>query len=148
MSNLEAIVQRLEEQRYRITPARLAVVTAVLERSGHFSVDDIVGQVPGVGRATVFRTMKLLSEMGMLCRVLLEDGSLRYRVSHRQGHHHHLVCVSCASVQELDACITTDMLGDLARNTGYEIEGHWLEFFGRCAACRDGAAQNHLLDER
>jgi Fur family ferric uptake transcriptional regulator len=140
MHNLESIVQRLEEQGYRITPPRLAVVTAVLDRRGHFSVDDILGRVPGVGRATVFRTMKLLSEMGMLCRVLLEDGSLRYRVSRRQGHHHHLVCVSCASVQELDACIAPDLLGDLARSTGYEIEGHWLEFFGRCAACRNSAA--------
>jgi Fur family ferric uptake transcriptional regulator len=140
MHNLKSIVRRLEARKYRITPARLAVVTAVLDRSGHFSVDDIVGRVPGVGRATVFRTMKLLSEMGMLCRVLLEDGSLRYRVSRRQGHHHHLVCVSCASVQELDACIASDMLGDLARSTGYEIEGHWLEFFGRCAACRNSVA--------
>ncbi len=140
MYNLESIVRRLEEQRYRITPSRLAVVTAVLDRNGHFSVDDILGQVPGVGRATVFRTMKLLSEMGVLCRVLLEDGSLRYRVSRRPEHHHHLVCVSCASVQELDACIALDVLGDLARSTGYEIEGHWLEFFGRCAACRGSAA--------
>jgi Fur family ferric uptake transcriptional regulator len=136
MYNLESIVQRLEEQRYRITPSRLAVVKAVLDLSGHFSVDDILSRVPGVGRATVFRTIKLLSEMGMLCRVLLEDGSLRYRVSQRQDHHHHLVCVSCASVQELDACIDPEVLGDLAQSTGYEIEGHWLEFFGRCAACR------------
>lgn len=140
MYNLKSIVHRLEKRKYRITPARLAVVTAVVDRSGHFSVDDILGGVPGVGRATVFRTMKLLSEVGMLCRVLLEDGSLRYRVSRRQGHHHHLVCVSCASVQELDACIAPDVLGDLARSTGYEIEGHWLEFFGRCAACRNSAA--------
>jgi Fur family ferric uptake transcriptional regulator len=140
MYNLKSIVHRLEKRKYRITPARLAVVTAVVDRSGHFSVDDILGGVPGVGRATVFRTMKLLSEMGMLCRILLEDGSLRYRVSRRQGHHHHLVCVSCASVQELDACIAPDVLGDLARSTGYEIEGHWLEFFGRCAACRNSAA--------
>jgi len=140
MYNLESVVQRLEEQRHRITPPRLAVVTALLDRSGHFSVDDILSRLPEVGRATVFRTMKLLSEMGVLCRVLLEDGSLRYRVSHRQDHHHHLVCVSCASVQELDACIDPDVLGDLARSTGYEIEGHWLEFFGRCAACRNSAA--------
>lgn len=140
MYNLESVVQRLDEQRYRITPSRLAVVTAVLHRRGHFSVDDILGQVPQVGRATVFRTIKLLSEIGILCRILLEDGSLRYRVSRRQDHHHHLVCVSCASVQELDACIAPDVLGDLARTTGYEIEGHWLEFFGRCAACRNSTA--------
>ena len=140
MYNLQSVVQQLQEQSYRITPSRLAVVKAVLDRSGHFSVDDILNRVPGVGRATVFRTIKLLSEMDMLCRVLLEDGSLRYRVSRRQGHHHHLVCVSCASVQELDACIDPEVLGDLARSTGYEIEGHWLEFFGRCAACRSSAA--------
>jgi Fur family ferric uptake transcriptional regulator len=140
MYNVEAVIQRLEEQSHRVTPSRLAVMKAVLDRSGHFSVDDILSRLPGVGRATVFRTMKLLSELGILCRVLLEDGSLRYRVSHSQGHHHHLVCVSCASVQELDACIAPDALGDLARSTGYEIEGHWLEFFGRCAACRDSAA--------
>lgn len=140
MYNLESIVQRLEEQKYRITPSRLAVVKAALDRSGHFSVDDILSQVPGVGRATVFRTMKLLSETDILCRVLLEDGSLRYRVSRRQDHHHHLVCVSCASVQELDACIDPKMLDELARSTGYEIEGHWLEFFGRCAACRNSGA--------
>ena len=140
MYNLESVVQRLDEQRYRITPSRLAVVTAVLHRRGHFSVDDILSQVPEVGRATVFRTIKLLSEIGILCRILLEDGSLRYRVSRRQDHHHHLVCVSCASVQELDACIAPDVLDDLARTTGYEIEGHWLEFFGRCAACRNSAA--------
>ena len=140
MYNLESVVQRLEEQRYRVTPSRLAVVAAVLDLSGHFSVDDILSRVPDVGRATVFRTMRLLSEMGVLCRVLLDDGSLRYRVSHRQDHHHHLVCVSCASVQELDACIDPEVLNELARTTGYEIEGHWLEFFGRCAACRDSAA--------
>jgi Fur family ferric uptake transcriptional regulator len=140
MYNLESIVRQLQEQRYRITPSRLAVVKAALDRSGHFSVDDILSQAPGVGRATVFRTMKLLSEMGMLCRILLEDGSLRYRLSQRQDHHHHLVCVSCASVQELDACIDPEVLDDLARTTGYEIEGHWLEFFGRCTTCRKSEA--------
>ena len=136
MYNLKSVLQRLQEQRHRITPPRLAVLRAVLDRRGHFSVDDILTKVPTVGRATVFRTMKLLSEVGVLCRVLLEDGTLRYRVRHRDDHHHHLVCISCASVQELDACIDPELLDELAQSTGYEIEGHWLEFFGRCAPCR------------
>ena len=140
MYNLKSVVQRLEEQGYRVTSSRLAIVAAMLDRSGHFSVDDVLSRLPEVGRATVFRTMKLLSEMDVLCRVLLDDGSLRYRLSHRQDHHHHLVCVSCASVQDLDACIDSETLDDLARTTGYEIEGHWLEFFGRCAACRNDSA--------
>jgi Fur family ferric uptake transcriptional regulator len=135
MDKLQSVLHRLEEQGYRITPSRLTVVTAVLGQSGHFTVDDILSRARKVGRATVFRTMKLLTEMGILCRVLLEDGSLHYRVS-RQGHHHHLVCVSCGGVQDLDECIVADLVGELSRSTGYAIEGHWLELYGHCGACR------------
>jgi len=136
---LRSLLQRLEEQGHRLTPARLAVVAAVLDRHGHFSVDDILSQVPGVGRATVFRTMKLLSETGAVCRVLLDDGSLRYRFRRRRGHHHHVVCVSCGSVQSLSECVLSAVLDELSHTTGYDIEGHWLELYGRCRACRTTA---------
>ena len=135
MSELESVIRRLEGLDHRITPSRVAVIAAVLSHSGHFTVDDVVHQARGVGRATVFRTMRLLLEVDVVCRVLLEDGSLHYRVS-RRGHHHHLVCVSCGNVQDLDECAVGDLVRELAAATEYEIEGHWLEFYGRCAACR------------
>jgi Fe2+ or Zn2+ uptake regulation protein len=135
-TTLRSLLQRLEEQGHRLTPARLAVVAAVLDRRGHFSVDDILNQVPGVGRATVFRTMKLLSETEALCRVLLDDGSLRYRLRRRRGHHHHVVCISCGGVQDLSECVVSEVVGELSRTTGYDIQGHWLELYGRCRACR------------
>ena len=140
MDKLQSVLHRLEEQGHRVTPSRLAVVTAVLGQTGHFTVDDILSQARKVGRATVFRTMKLLTDVGLLCRVLMEDGSLHYQVSLRQGHHHHVVCVSCGDVRALDECILTDVLGELSRSTGYEIEGHWLEFYGRCGECRSPMA--------
>ncbi len=139
MSELESVIRRLEALGHRITPSRVAVVAAVLAQSGHFSVDDVVRQARGVGRATVFRTMRLLTELDIVCRVLLEDGSLHYRVS-RRGHHHHLVCVSCGNVQDLDECAVGGLVRELAAASDYEIEGHWLEFYGRCAACRSGLA--------
>lgn len=139
MSELESVIRRLEAVHHRITPSRVAVIAAVLSHSGHFSVDDIVRQARAVGRATVFRTMRLLTEMDIVCRVLMEDGSLRYRVS-RRGHHHHLVCVSCGAVQDLDECAVGGLVRELAAATEYEIEGHWLEFYGRCAACRSPLA--------
>lgn len=135
MSELESIAQRLEARGHRVTPARLAVIRAVLAQRGHFSVDDILQHCPGIGRATAFRTMRLLAELGIVCRVLLEDGALHYRLS-RRGHHHHLVCVACGSVQDLDQCAVADLVRELARASNYEIEGHWLEFFGRCPQCR------------
>ena len=133
---LRSLLQRLEEQGHRLTPTRLAVVAAVLDRRGHFSVDDILSQVPGVGRATVFRTMKLLAETGAVCRVLLNDGSLHYRVRRRRGHHHHVVCTSCGGVQDLSECVVSDVVAELSRSTGYQIEGHWFELYGRCPTCR------------
>ena len=61
MSELESVIRRLEGLDHRITPSRVAVIAAVLSHSGHFSVDDIVRQARAVGRATVFRTMRLLT---------------------------------------------------------------------------------------
>ena len=135
MPELESIIQSLETCGYRVTPPRLAVLNAILNRSDHFSVEDILRRTRGAGRATVFRTMRLLCDLSLVCRVLLEDGSLHYRLS-RRGHHHHLVCVNCGRVQDLGDCVANDLMRDLSRKTGYEIEGHWLEFYGRCRACR------------
>lgn len=141
MPELESIVGRLQALGYRATPARMSVVAAVLAQNGHFSVDDILRQARNVGRATVFRTMRLLAELDIVCRVLLEDGSLHYRLSRRTRHHHHVVCVSCDNVQALDDCTVGDSIRDLAAATGYEIEGHWLEFYGRCAECRSAVVE-------
>jgi Fur family ferric uptake transcriptional regulator len=140
MPELDSLTRRLETLGHRITPARAAVIAAVLTQGGHFSVDDILRTARNVGRATVFRTMRLLTDIDILCRVLLEDGSLHYRVSRRGDHHHHLVCVSCGNVRELEDCAVGDLVRDLAADTEYDIEGHWLEFYGRCASCRSPAA--------
>ncbi len=137
MSRLDALVQRLGMAGHRVTPSRQAVLAAVIEAGSHFTVDDICHRLPDVGRATVFRTMKLLVDLGVLCRVLLEDGRLHYRLGPPEegGHHHHLVCSECGRIQDFAACDITFLVDELARRTGYEIEGHWLELYGRCEEC-------------
>lgn len=139
MSDLEAVSLKLEARGHRVTPSRRAVIAAVLQQEGHFTVDDLLHRCRGAGRATVFRTIRLLTELGVVCRVLLEDGSLHYRVSERGRHHHHLVCTGCGKVQDLDECSVTDLVRELSRSSGYEIDGHWLEFYGHCAGCRNKA---------
>jgi Fur family ferric uptake transcriptional regulator len=135
MSDLERISLKLEARGYRVTPSRRAVIAAILAQKGHFTGDDLVARCRGAGRATVFRTLRLLTEIGAVCRVLMEDGALRYLVSER-GHHHHLVCTGCGAVQDIDACALTGVIRELSDATGYEVEGHWLELYGRCASCR------------
>jgi|DewCreStandDraft_2_1066082.scaffolds.fasta_scaffold00350_7 Fur family ferric uptake transcriptional regulator len=132
--SLAGIVQRLEDRGCRVTAPRLAVLAAAADAGDQFSAEDVARRVPHVGRATVFRTLKLLVEMDVLCRVLLDDGSLRYRWS-RRGHHHHLVCTACGAVEDFTLCDVTELLRELTRAINFSVEGHWLEVYGRCAAC-------------
>jgi Fur family ferric uptake transcriptional regulator len=136
MSDLEDITLKLEARGYRVTPSRRAVIAAVLQQRGNFAAEDLATRCRGAGRATVFRTIRLLTDLGVICRVLTEAaGSPRYVVSHR-GHHHHLVCTDCGRVEDLDQCAVLDALKEVADASGYEIAGHWLELYGRCSSCR------------
>src|SRR5688572_21518934 len=136
--NLSAVIQRLEDRGHRVTAPRLAVLAAAADAGDQFSAEEIDQRLPHVGRATVFRTLKLLLEMDVFCRVLLDDGSLRSRWSGR-GHHHHLVCNECGAVEDFTACDVAELVGEMTRRTNFTIEGHWLEVYGRCNACAPSA---------
>ena len=101
----------------------------------HFTAEALLAASPEVGRATVFRTLRLLQEIGALCQVVLDDGTVEYRLT-TGGHHHHIVCSQCGAVNDFAACDIQDLLDELSRRTGYDIESHRLEVYGRCAACR------------
>ncbi len=135
MSDLDLIIQRLEMRGHRVTGSRRRVLEALVSAPAHFTVEDVLREAGGVGRATVFRTMKLLQDLNVVCRVLMEDGSLHYRLSTR-GHHHHLVCRTCGRVEDFSTCDVASLVDELARSTDYQIEGHWLEVYGKCASCR------------
>lgn len=140
MSDTDLVVNLLRSRGHRVTPSRRRVVDAVLASPAHFTVDDVLRRTPDVGRATVFRTMKLLQELNAVCRVLMEDGALHYRLS-ASGHHHHLVCRSCGRVEDFVGCDVSSLVGRLAEDTDYRIEGHWLELYGHCRKCRIAEAE-------
>lgn len=135
VSDLDLVIERLELRGHRVTESRRRVIAAVLAQPAHFTIDEVVHAARRVGRATVFRTMRLLLDLNVVCRVLLEDGTLHYRLSAR-GHHHHLVCRDCGRVEDFSNCDVASLVRDLERATRYEVEAHWLEVYGRCQACR------------
>ncbi len=134
----ERILEALSEQGYRSTAPRRALAAAIGEQEHHFTAEGLRAQLPPkLGRATVYRTLKILVESGVLCRVLLEDGDLHYQLSHH-GHHHHLLCVHCGSSQDLMGCDIEDVLVNTSARHGFELSGHWLEIYGRCRKCAGG----------
>jgi len=134
----QEVLTRLVGEGYRLTPARREVLAALLSRQEPFTIEEVCRQVRRAGRATVFRTVKLLLALGLLCRVLGEGGSPRYRLS-RLDHHHHLVCTDCGRITEFTLCPLTELLEEVARATRYEIREHRLELYGRCYDCQQGS---------
>ena len=128
------ILETLEERGYRATFPRQAVVNAVAYQDKHFTAEELHQQLPKVGRATIYRSLKLLVETGVLCRVMLEEGDLHYQLSHR-GHHHHLLCVECGASQDLMGCDIEDVLSKVTAANDFQISSHWLEVYGRCRNC-------------
>ena len=128
------LMQVIEDLGYRTTVPREALVRTIASKDGHFTAEELNRELPSVGRATVYRSLNLLEEAGVLCRVLLEDGSLRYQVSHR-GHHHHLLCTECGQSQDLLGCEIDDLLNERSKQHNFKAESHWLEVYGKCGNC-------------
>jgi Fur family ferric uptake transcriptional regulator len=88
----------------------------------------------GVGRATVFRTLELLAELGVVERLDLPSGEHAY-VGCEPAHHHHVVCSRCGRTTEIEDAGLRAVMRDVARHTGYRVDEHRLELFGLCPAC-------------
>ena len=131
----ETFAEQLEERGHRVTGPRRAVASAVFSHQDHFTVEDILCQLPRVGRATIFRNVKLMVQMSLLCRVILDDSRVHYQVAERR-HHHHIICNECGRTGDLLGCDFEDELRAKAEAQGLVMESHRLEVYGRCRECQ------------
>lgn len=128
----------LDRAGFRLTEPRRVVTDLIARRQGHFTASELVDEVRarrvGVGRATIFRTLELLEELGALERLDLPSGEHAY-VRCQRAHHHHVVCSNCGRATEIDDAGLRMVVGEIARRTGYRVDDHRLELFGRCPTC-------------
>lgn len=134
-----AIFQRVSRAGYRLTGPRRAILEAVAARQGHFRAEEILDEArqaaPKTGRATVYRTLLMLAELGLVEQLHLGEGSHSFVVGD-PGHHHHLICSQCGNVIEVHGCELPPAIGALAAQERFRIEGHQLEVYGRCRSCQ------------
>lgn len=127
---LETAIGKLRGSGHKLTPQRLTILEAVAEEQ-HQSMADIRNRCPRVGMVTVYRTLNLLSELGIIRRIELGDGP-RYELA--TGCHHHLICEGCGNVVEFERCpLDRERLPEAQ---GFEVSSHSLEIYGLCASCR------------
>ena len=123
----------------KATPQRLFILQAIEGMRAQFTSQQLYDRLqekhPDIGLVTVYRTLSLLAESGLVCRMGSNGRSHSY-ASRPQEHHHHLVCTSCNRVVDLASCGLADVEKKLSRDTGFIISEHHLEFAGLCSKCQ------------
>ena len=128
------IMAVLEDRGYRSTAPRRAIVRLLAQKQEGVTAEEICKELPGVGRATIFRTIKLLLNAGVVCKLNLIDGAPRYSLS-RIEHHHHTVCVRCGNVGEFRATTVERLMLAVGDDIPSEIVGHRIELYVICVQC-------------
>ena len=128
------LIAVLEDGGYRITEPRRSVIAALDRKDEGFTAEELCHELPSVGRATVYRTIKLLQHAGVICKLAMPDGAPRYSMA-RVDHHHHTICVKCGTVGEFKHATIERLLRAVSQEVSGEIVGHRLEVFISCSDC-------------
>ena len=138
MSQPVDIIGKLSEQGYRLTPQRMLILSAIENSDNHISAEEIYAQVvaqyPRVNISTVYRTLELLKQLGLVTETDLGEGKVRYHPAEK-GHHHHLVCTECGAIIDLDESLLSPLKSALLREYKFSADLRHLAIFGRCANC-------------
>jgi Fur family peroxide stress response transcriptional regulator len=134
----QEIRRRFRERGLKVTPQRAAIYQALAETSRHPTADDLYRQVkrlhPMISQNTVYYSLSALQAAGLVREVNYWHDRARFDAN--MAAHHHLICLECRRIQDM-ADKTLDRLTIArGRNTGFEVVGHRVEFYGYCANCR------------
>jgi Fur family ferric uptake transcriptional regulator len=137
----QEINRAFREHGYKLTPQRRAVIASICRSHEHLTPAALHARLaadhPGIGLVTVYRTLEILDELGLICETHAGGACRSYLVRRDAGrHHHHLICSSCGRVENFTGCGLDQLQKGLAASTGFTITGHLLEFTGLCRACR------------
>ncbi len=136
---VEEFQKVLESKGLKSTQQRHFIAETFFKTNTHVSLDELLKKVkrktPNIGYATVFRTMKLLTETGLAMERQFGDGQTRFENLHQDGHHDHLICIKCAKIVEFQNQMIEDLQAETAKNFGFKVVRHKLELYGYCADC-------------
>ena len=125
----------LEDLGYRVTFSRKAITNLLEQKHEGFTIEALCDELPLVSRATVYRTIRLLLEAGVVCKLATMDGANVYSVSRAGHHHHHYVCVVCGAVEEFRAASVERLLRSISADLQGQVIGHRIELYVACDDC-------------
>jgi Fur family ferric uptake transcriptional regulator len=134
---LAVFTEHLTQNGLRLTGQRRAILDFFLQSDRHLSQDEIYTALrgKGIGRATVFRTLKTLQECGLVSPVVGRDGTPRFEINLERPHHDHLICIQCGRIQEVRWPELEKIQEETCRRAGFSPQWHRHEIFGLCREC-------------
>ena len=132
------VMELLRSKGLRMTPQRRAIVFEVMRTQGHIAPADVArkvqGEMPGVNASTVYRTLALLEEIGVLSHAHLESGAEYHRTE--EAGHVHLTCSSCGAEDDLSIDEAQALQKVVERHRGFEPDLTHFAISGLCATCQ------------
>ena len=139
MNNLNGILGQLKTKGYKLTPVRKSIIEVLLKSSIPLSINDLISQLKSKklspNKTTFYREVFFLKDLRIAQEVEFGDGKKRYEIS--KSHHHHIVCIKCGTVKDVQ--MEKDLLVEerkILKKMGFKPIDHSLEFFGLCLKCQ------------
>jgi len=124
----------------RSTPERFAILDAVLETQGHFDAESLyyrlISSGTKISRATVYNTLELLKECGLVSKYRFAENISRYEKAFGRPQHHHLICLECGDIIEFVHDRLERIQQEACSERGFAPQSSSLQIFGTCAKCR------------
>lgn len=141
---LSELKRKMKEHNYKFTNQRQIVLEVFIDsKHHHMSADDVYAMLqdehPEIGLATVYRTLELFTELGILKKLDFEDGRFRYEINdHKLSHsHYHLICLKCGKVIEFSYDSLDKIQNKIKKENGFTIVDYNLKFYGYCKDCAE-----------
>lgn len=134
------ILRKLRSGGFRLARARKSIVDLVSFGNVPFPLTGIKKNLEKgnvrADRTTIYRKILFLKKQGVICEIPLRGGKKGYKIC-EEGHHHHLICIQCNKVEDIVLKNTLDLQGkEIARQRGFKVMEHLLEFYGLCGDCQ------------
>jgi Fur family ferric uptake transcriptional regulator len=131
----------------RWTPQRQVIIDRLFRVGGHFTAEALMADVrsadASIGSATIYRTLRLLVEEGLLDEHRFNDGEgTRFELSEDRAHHDHVICVECGLIREFEEPLIEQLQERISQQLGFTLETHTHQLYGYCADCAKPGARS------
>ncbi len=141
---VDDLKEKLQKSQHKLTPQRKIVLQVFMDHQGeHLSAEDVHDLLrdnrSDIGLATIYRSLELLRDIGIIDKMEFGDGCSRYELNLKdpdEHQHHHLICLKCGKVIEFSDDFLETLEKEIGKKTGFEVVDHQVKFYGYCKECQ------------